>query len=110
MGSRIDVPRRASSVQAGPVVLGGVAWAHREGISRVEVQINDGPWADAVLDDRGELDTWRQWHYAWDAPKGRHKVTVRATSGSGTLQTEQQRSPGPDGATGWHARWIKVRS
>ena len=66
--------------------------------------------ADAVLDDRGELDTWRQWHYAWDAPKGRHKVTVRATSGSGTLQTEQQRSPGPDGATGWHARWIKVRS
>ena len=31
MGSRIDVPRRASSVQAGPVVLGGVDAGNDDG-------------------------------------------------------------------------------
>ena len=106
--SRIDVPRRGSTVSAGTVNLGGVAWAHRRGVARVEVQVNDGPWAEAVLDDRGALDTWRQWRYAWEATPGKYRVSVRTTDSTGEVQTDVVRPPDPDGATGHHTRRFTV--
>ena len=107
--SRIDVPRRGAELRAGPIVLGGVAWAHRHGVAGVEVRIDDGPWVGATLDARGDLDTWRQWFYVWDAAPGKHRVTVRTTSGSGEVQTDEVQSPDPDGATGHHSRRFTVR-
>ena len=59
--SRIDTPRHGSSVKAGEIVVAGVAWAQRVGISRVEVRIDDGPWADANLAAEDTIDTWRLW-------------------------------------------------
>ena len=106
--SRIDVPRRGRAVSAGTVNLGGVAWAHRRGVAKVEVQVNDGPWAEAVLDDRGALDTWRQWRYAWEATPGKYRVSVRTTDSTGEVQTDVVRPPDPDGATGHHTRRFTV--
>ena len=40
--SRIDVPRRSSTVRPGRQPIAGVAWAQNRGISKVEVQIDGG--------------------------------------------------------------------
>ena len=42
--SRIDTPRGLATVAAGPVPVGGVAWAPGTGIGAVEVRVDDGPW------------------------------------------------------------------
>ena len=101
--SRIDTPRDRSKVGPGEVAVAGVAWAQHRGIDRVEVSVDDGPWAEADLADEDTVDTWRQWIYRWDAPVGEHTLSVRATDGTGDLQIETPAPPFPDGATGDHA-------
>ena len=91
--SRIDVPGDGRQVAAGRQVVAGVAWAPIAGISRVEVQVDDGPWADATLADAISASTWRQWAFPWDATAGRHLLRVRATDG------ERHRADGVDRAT-----------
>jgi DMSO/TMAO reductase YedYZ molybdopterin-dependent catalytic subunit len=107
IASRIDVPHRA--VDAGPVVVAGVAWAQHTGIGKVEVQIDGGAWQQAEIAETTGPDTWRQWKFAWEAPSGTHELAVRATDAKGTLQTEAKAPPAPDGATGYHTVKIKVR-
>jgi DMSO/TMAO reductase YedYZ molybdopterin-dependent catalytic subunit len=106
--SRIDVPRAGTSIPTGRTAVAGVAWAPTRGISRVEVQIDEGPWQRAQLGDVLSDDTWAQWLFEWDAPPGRHSITVRATDGTGETQTSDVRPPAPDGATGWHTRRVTV--
>ena len=106
--SRIDVPGNGRKVSAGRQVVAGVAWAPVAGISRVEVQIDDGAWADATLADAISPATWRQWTLPWDAVAGRHVVRVRATDGAGTVQTADQREPFPNAATGYHQIAVNV--
>ena len=106
--SRIDTPRNGSAVPAGTVMLGGVAWAMHRGISKVEVQIDDQPWATATLADEPTIDSWRQWKYAWQATSGSHTVRVRATDGTGAVQTSASAPPAPDGATGLHTITMRV--
>ena len=55
-------------------------------------------------------DTWVQWHLAWDAPPGDHVLRVRATTLDGEVQTDAVAPPAPDGATGHHARRVRVQS
>ncbi|MGI5950894.1 MAG: molybdopterin-dependent oxidoreductase [Brooklawnia sp.] len=105
--SRIDVPR-GGSVPGGAVVVAGVAWAQHRGVSRVEVRIGDSGWQEATLAAEPSIDSWRQWMYRWDATPGDYEITVRATDGDGQLQTEEQASPAPDGATGWHTVQVRV--
>lgn len=107
--SRIDVPRRGVGLDAGPIVLGGVAWAPRTGVRRVEIRVDDNPWEAASLDTRSTVDTWRQWYYVWGAEPGTHHVSVRVIDDSGATQTEQESTPDPDGATGWHTRRFTIR-
>lgn len=103
MSSRIDTPRPLAKVSAGAVVLGGSAWAQTRGISRVQIQIDDGPWQDAELADEASLDTWRQWRFAWpEATSGTHSATVRTYDRAGKLQSSDEASPAPNGASGWH--------
>src|SRR5690606_33842534 len=97
--SRIDVPR-GGTVPAGRVPVAGVAWAPRRGISRVEVRVDDGPWVPARLADSLGVDAWRQWVHVWDATPGEHTISVRATDGTGAVQTARTAPPAPDGATG----------
>jgi hypothetical protein len=107
--SRIDVPHDTATVPAGTVVLAGTAWATHRGVAAVEVQIDNGPWRETVLATADTPDTWRQWSYQWtDAPKGQHTVKVRATDGTGTLQTSTFANPVPDGASGYHEIYLQV--
>ncbi|HUF32668.1 MAG TPA: molybdopterin-dependent oxidoreductase [Acidimicrobiales bacterium] len=103
---RIDTPRRGA--EAGPVAIAGVAWAPTTGVRRVEVQVDDGPWQEAVLADELSGETWRQWVQRWDATPGRHTVRARATDRTGATQPEERSAPFPDGATGWHTITVEV--
>jgi DMSO/TMAO reductase YedYZ molybdopterin-dependent catalytic subunit len=106
--SRIDVPHIGSTVPAGLVAVAGVAWAPDRGISRVEVQVDDGDWRAATLSTAAfGPQTWVQWKYAWQATSGTHRLTVRATDGTGTLQDPRVTPPPPDGARGYH--WVEVQ-
>jgi DMSO/TMAO reductase YedYZ molybdopterin-dependent catalytic subunit len=100
--SRIDVPRPFEPIAAGPATAAGIAWAPTRGISRVEVQLDDGMWTEAEVSVPLSADAWVQWRVDLDIPEGRHRLRVRATDGTGETQTEVVSSPRPDGATGWH--------
>ncbi|MFD7974734.1 molybdopterin-dependent oxidoreductase [Streptomyces sp. NPDC059071] len=106
--SRIDTPRAFGRVTAGTVAVAGVAWAQHRGISRVQVRVDEGPWQDAELGAEDSRDTWRQWLYRWPAAPGRYALTVRATDGTGAVQTERRTGTMPDGATGLHSVVVTV--
>ncbi|MFJ9087655.1 sulfite oxidase [Streptomyces sp. NPDC102384] len=106
--SRIDTPKPFARPKSGAVMVGGVAWAQHRGIDKVEVRVDDGPWEEARLAAEDTRDTWRQWSYAWDAPKGGHTLTVRATDRTGETQTEKRAPTIPDGASGWHSVVVTV--
>ncbi|HEY3561752.1 MAG TPA: molybdopterin-dependent oxidoreductase [Kribbella sp.] len=106
--ARIDVPKGFATVKAGPAVAAGVAWAQHRGISKVEVQVDNGPWQPAQLAPVDSTDTWRQWTLRWNATPGTHKLTVRATDGNGDLQTAAQAPPRPNGSSGLHNTVVMV--
>jgi DMSO/TMAO reductase YedYZ molybdopterin-dependent catalytic subunit len=76
----------------------GAAWGAP--IAEVEVQIDDGPWMTATLDDRRSPRTrsrtrsefaWRFWPLAWGKPAaGEHTIRSRAFDVDGNVQ------PAPD--------------
>ena len=99
--SRIDTPR-PGTVEVGTQAIAGVAWAQTRGIEMVEVQVDGGPWMEAILPEELTIDTWRQWHVEYDFTPGAHRIAVRATDGTGTTQTSEIVPPRPDGATGYH--------
>ena len=50
----------------------------------------------------GSSDTWALWSLRWEgAEPGDHTVAVRATDGTGEVQTDERADPVPDGASGW---------
>jgi DMSO/TMAO reductase YedYZ molybdopterin-dependent catalytic subunit len=107
--SRIDVPATGARIAAGRTPVAGVAWAQASGgVQRVEVQVDQEPWAEARLGTALNDDTWRQWVYEWEAPPGPHIVRVRATDAEGMTQTQRRRPVAPDGATGWHEVRVEV--
>ena len=101
--SRIDFPRRFTSVPAGRLTVAGIAWAQHTGIDRVEVRVDSGPWRPAELATEVNYDTWRMWRIDVDVPAGQHTVQSRATDRTGATQTEAVADVIPDGATGWPA-------
>jgi DMSO/TMAO reductase YedYZ molybdopterin-dependent catalytic subunit len=109
--SRIDTPKRNATLAAGTTVpIGGVAWAPDRGVQRVEVAIDGGEWQEAEISDPLNDATWVQWVLPWDAPAdgGEHEIKVRATDGSGEVQTADVTPPAPDGARGHHTIRVKV--
>jgi hypothetical protein len=99
--SRFDVPHQGSHVPAGTVAVAGVAWAVHRGVQKVEVRVDGGSWVPARLADDVSIDTWRQWVYEWPATKGKHRLEVRATDGTGAVQTSVNAPPPPNGASGY---------
>ncbi|MFC9282814.1 molybdopterin-dependent oxidoreductase [Streptomyces collinus] len=106
--SRIDTPKPFARPKAGTVMVAGVAWAQHRGIDKVEVRIDDGPWQEAGLAAEDTRDTWRQWSLPWQATKGGHTLTVRATDRTGAVQTDRRTRTIPDGAGGWHSVVVTV--
>ncbi|MFF0344657.1 molybdopterin-dependent oxidoreductase [Kribbella sp. NPDC004875] len=106
--ARIDVPTGFANLKAGPAVAAGVAWAQHRGIAKVEVRVDDGPWQEARLAPVAGIDTWRQWTFRWNATPGTHKLTVRAIDATGTVQTDRQAPPRPNGSSGLHNTVVMV--
>lgn len=106
--ARVEVPKSFARVPAGRTAIGGTAWAQTRGITKVEVQIDNGDWADATLSAEASVITWRQWSYEWDATPGPHYIKVRATDGTGEVQTDRRAEPVPDGASGWQSVMVTV--
>jgi DMSO/TMAO reductase YedYZ molybdopterin-dependent catalytic subunit len=109
--SRIDTPRSGGAVKVGQAVaIAGVAWDQHVGVSKVEVQIDNGDWLTARLASVPSTDTWRQWVAPWTPPKsGTYTLRVRATDGTGSLQRSTRADPFPSGATGLHTITVRAR-
>ena len=106
--SRIDVPGSGSSVREGAVAVAGVAWAPDRGISKVEVAVDGGAWQQATIATPIGPQTWVQWKWTWQATSGDHQIEVRATDGTGEVQTDSVTRPDPDGARGHHRIAVRV--
>ncbi|MEO7131172.1 MAG: molybdopterin-dependent oxidoreductase, partial [Dermatophilaceae bacterium] len=98
--ARIDTPAPLSTISAGRVAIGGVAWAQHRGVGSVEVRVDDGPWQPARLGPDIGVDSWRQWYLPWDATVGLHHLSVRATDLTGAVQLEKRATPFPGGSSG----------
>jgi DMSO/TMAO reductase YedYZ molybdopterin-dependent catalytic subunit len=99
--SRIDVPSSADSVHL-PAKLAGVAWAGDRGIVKVEVSDDGGStWRPAVLKRELSPVAWRLWATDISPGKGPRRVLVRATDGTGEVQTSEPADPHPSGASGY---------
>ncbi|MFQ5943000.1 MAG: molybdopterin-dependent oxidoreductase [Anaerolineales bacterium] len=97
------VAPEAADEEMGTVPVGGIAFAGANGISKVELQVDDGPWMEAELraPPLSHL-TWVQWRYDWPRETGRHNFKVRTYDGLGVLQISESNPVRPDGATGIH--------
>ena len=77
--SRIDRPRGGQVVSVGETVaIAGVAWDQHVGVSKVEVQVDDGPWQPARLAAVPSTDTWRQWVFPWTPDEVRRSPAAGA--------------------------------
>ena len=82
------------------VPVGGIAHAGDRGISKVEIQVDGGPWEAAELRPPLSGLTWVIWRYEWPFRQGSHVFAVRAYDGSGTLQITHPHGAYSSGATG----------
>jgi DMSO/TMAO reductase YedYZ molybdopterin-dependent catalytic subunit len=108
--SRIDVPKEGSRVTGAEVR--GAAFAGDRGISRVEVSTNGGGrWSEAKIDYHFSDLTWALWSFPWSPSRsGDHQLVVRATDGTGELQSTVEDDSVPDGASGLHRVRVRVEA
>ncbi|MFC7142368.1 molybdopterin-dependent oxidoreductase [Halosimplex aquaticum] len=101
---------RAVQRRGDRVAVGGVAYAGRRGIDRVEVSLDGGDsWADAALEDPPSTHAWRRFRLVAESPdSGPKDVVVRATDGEGNRQTREETGPHPGGSTGWHGVTVSL--
>jgi DMSO/TMAO reductase YedYZ molybdopterin-dependent catalytic subunit len=86
------------------VPIGGIAHAGARGISKVELQVDDGPWQEAALRTPLSHLTWVVWRYEWPFEPGKHTFTVRCYEGNGTPQVTTLTPTEPSGATGLYSK------
>src|SRR5262245_178536 len=108
--SRIDVPGHGSTVRGLQQKVEGLAFAGSRGIRHVEISTDGGNhWVRADVKAPLSPYAWIFWNYDWTVPApGRHTLVVRATDGTGSLQTSVEQEPAPDGATGLHEITVTV--
>ncbi|HKC19309.1 MAG TPA: molybdopterin-dependent oxidoreductase [Candidatus Dormibacteraeota bacterium] len=108
--SRIDAPQDGDIVKLGPVEVGGVAFAGTRGITKVELSMDGGStWSEVPFDPPLSNLTWVVWRTSWTpAAEGAYRLVVRATDGSGSLQTTVSTPSYPDGSAGYHTVQVNV--
>jgi DMSO/TMAO reductase YedYZ molybdopterin-dependent catalytic subunit len=109
--ARFDFPYYDQTVPyASSIMLKGVGFGGDRGVSRVEVSTDGGStWRDTLLDYPGTKLSWALWSYDWrPSGPGEYKLVVRATDGTGAVQTALDRGTAPDGATGYHRVTLRL--
>ena len=86
------------------VPIGGIAHTGARGVSKVELQVDNGPWEPALLRTPLSQLTWVIWRYEWPFRPGNHTFTVRCWDGQGTPQIVTPAPPEPNGATGLYSK------
>ena len=86
------------------VLFGGVAFAGNRGIQKVEVSVDNGfTWKTATLEPPLSPDAWVLWTWHWKPLlPGQYTLAVRATDGTGEVQTSRRQGTVPNGATGFY--------
>jgi DMSO/TMAO reductase YedYZ molybdopterin-dependent catalytic subunit len=113
--SQILMPMDGKRIPSGNYVIGGVAFAGRYGISRVQVSLdNKKTWHEAEIKKPLSRWSWVLWRYDWNPSKdGDYTITVRGIDRSGKIQE----SPSffgklfgtyPSGAKGLHSVDVRV--
>lgn len=98
--ARIDTPAPLATVK-GRTVVGGVAWAQRHGVVKVQLKIDDGDWRDCTLGPDVNVDYWRQWYFVWESPgTGQHTLQARVVYGDDQPQSTQRAGVFPSGSSG----------
>jgi DMSO/TMAO reductase YedYZ molybdopterin-dependent catalytic subunit len=113
--SEILMPMGGKQIPLGSYVVGGIAFAGRHGISRVQVSLNDGSsWHDAAMKEPLSKWSWAVWSYDWmPAKRGKYTLKVRGIDKAGKLQESGSifsvitRSY-PDGSRGLHSVEVRV--
>ena len=103
--SQIRVPGDKAIVHANRAELAGLAFAGDRGVRLVEVSLDGGDsWQPAtiVANPSPQNLSWVLWHLPWKPAPGTYTLLVRATDGTGVLQTSTHAPTLPDGASGWH--------
>ena len=111
--SRFDFPQAGTVALSGPNAptdrtVRGIAFAGIRGIQRVEVSADAGQtWSDATLSPAQSIHSWVFWRWQQLQP-GDYTLVVRATDGTGTVQTTKRRGTVPQGSTGRHTVTVQV--
>ncbi len=99
-------------VPLGLTPIAGIAFAGDRGVKKVEVSTDGGlTWVPASVKDPLSDYTWVLWTADWNPPStGNYSIAVRATDGTGSVQTASIATPFPSGATGYHIVDVGVTS
>jgi DMSO/TMAO reductase YedYZ molybdopterin-dependent catalytic subunit len=108
--SRFDVPADGEIVKIGAIVVGGVAFAGKRGISKVEYTTDGGrSWQPAAADPPLSKLTWVIWRGTWTpGSEGSYRLMVRATDGMGNRQDSESAASYPSGASGYHTIHVSI--
>ncbi len=108
--SRFDVPRDGVIYKLGTMSLSGVAFAGTRGISKVEYSTDGGrSWSDAALQAPLSPISWVLWSATWTpGGEGSYTLVVRATDGTGALQSSANAASFPSGSSGYHTVRIDI--
>jgi hypothetical protein len=113
--SQILMPMDGKTIPLGHYFIGGVAFAGRYGISKVQISLdNKRTWHDAELKPPLSKWSWTLWSYNWKPSQAaEYTITVRGIDRAGKVQE----SPSllgmlfrsfPDGAKGLHSVRVQV--
>jgi DMSO/TMAO reductase YedYZ molybdopterin-dependent catalytic subunit len=114
--SEILLPLNGQTIPLGNYVIGGIAFAGRYGISRVQVSLNRGKtWTDASMKAPLSRWAWSLWEYDWKPQRtGRYTIRVRGIDRSGRIQESTSllarlKGSFPEGVTGIHSVDVTVK-
>ena len=86
--AQVLMPMEGRTIPLGHYVIGGVAFAGRYGISKVQISLdNKKTWHDAAIKPPLSKWSWTIWSYDWQPSKGGdYTITVRGIDRAGKVQ------------------------
>ncbi|MRH89524.1 molybdopterin-dependent oxidoreductase [Nocardia sp. SYP-A9097] len=105
--SRIDVASSGNG-SPGKTTVAGVAWAPPQGVSGVEIRVDETDWLPVELGAESAPAAWRRWRTVVDLPPGTHTIQSRAIGRSGEVQDGTDRPSFPSGPSGFHTVTIII--